>query len=317
MNIVETDNFEIIDLGLQELDVYDIEVDGVHNFFANGILVHNSLYCSLSEIIPPNANPNLVVKIADKIGHEINASFPAYNRSAFLVQPGFDQHIKTGRELVADKGFFIQKKRYVIHVIDKEGKAKDELKAMGVDMRKTTTPRPVKAFLRSTCHKMLTGTPDEELDDFIMEYRDEMIDEIDLMDLGLPKGIKGIEQYTASFRDYPTTRLPGHVSAAILYNDFRQAAGDTESLLISSGMKIKIFKLKYEMEHAGRMFKAIAVPTDEEMIPQWFKDEFFDKIDRQRHVGMLVDNMLHNMFDSIPRQVPTRQSKAYESDFSF
>ena len=317
MNFCETEYFEINDLGIQELDVYDIEVADVHNFFANDILVHNSLYCTLTPILPPTATKEFVVKVADQIGNEINASFPAFNRKAFLCQPGYDEYLQTGRELVADRGFFIQKKRYVIHVVDKEGKAKDELKAMGVEMRKTTTPRDVKVFLRTAVTMLLKKAPDKEIDDYITTYRDKIIDEVPLTELGLPKGIKKIEYYTEEFRNDPKTRLPGHVAAAIVYNDFREQYKDNQSLQISSGMKIKVFNFTYPFEHNGRLFKSIALPTDVEEIPEWFVEDFAPLIDRLTHSKKLVDNMLHNMFDSIPRHVPTRHMQAIEEEFEF
>lgn len=317
MNVQETEDFEIIDLGMQEIDVYDIEVDDVHNFFANDILVHNSGYFTLSHILPPGATKEFVIKIADEIAAQINKSFPAFNQKAFLCQPGFEHRIKTGRELVADCGFFIQKKRYVIHVVDKEGKPKDELKAMGVEMRKTTTPRDVKNFLRTSVTMLLKGVPDKELDDYIMEYRDKIIDDVPLSELGLPKGIKKIEHYTAEFNDDPSTRLPGHVAAGILYNYFRDEFHDNQSLQITSGMKIKVYNFTYPMEHNGRLFKAIALPTDLDEIPMWFVDNFAPLIDRITHSKKLVDNMLHNMFDSIPRHVPTRHMQAIEEEFEF
>jgi hypothetical protein len=137
------------------------------------------------------------------------------------------------------------------------------------------------------------------------------------MEIGLPKGIKKIELYTEEFRNNPRTRIPGHTSAALLYNEFRERYKDNQSLQISSGMKIKVFNFKYEFEHDGRMFKSIALPTDTEEIPQWFADDFVPLIDRITHSKKLVDNMLHNMFDSIPRHVPTRHMQAIEEEFEF
>lgn len=45
-------DFEIISLGEQEIDVYDIEVEDNHNFFANDILIHNSVYINTEPMIP-------------------------------------------------------------------------------------------------------------------------------------------------------------------------------------------------------------------------------------------------------------------------
>ena len=50
MNITKTSNFKIESLGIQEIDVYDIEVEKHHNFFANDILVHNSIYICIDNI---------------------------------------------------------------------------------------------------------------------------------------------------------------------------------------------------------------------------------------------------------------------------
>ena len=49
-NIKLINDFEVEDLGVQELDVYDIEVENCHNFFANDILVHNSGYLSFTNV---------------------------------------------------------------------------------------------------------------------------------------------------------------------------------------------------------------------------------------------------------------------------
>ena len=53
MNLNEfewTEDFEIESLGICELDVYDIEVEDNHNFFANDLLVHNSNYFNFGEV---------------------------------------------------------------------------------------------------------------------------------------------------------------------------------------------------------------------------------------------------------------------------
>ena len=39
---IKTSDFVIEDLGIMEEDVYDLEIENSHNFFANDILLHNS-----------------------------------------------------------------------------------------------------------------------------------------------------------------------------------------------------------------------------------------------------------------------------------
>lgn len=299
--------------------VYDVGMKDTSQpwFFGNNILVHNSLYCTIAKLLSDNPTVDEAVRVADDIGKQINDSFPEFNRRAFLCQPGYDEFIKTGRELVADRGFYIQKKRYVIHVVDKEGKRKDELKAMGVDMRKTTTPRPIREFLRKTCYDLLTGIDNKTIDQYIMTYRDAIIDDVPLVEIGLPKGVKKVEIYTQAFYENSRTRLPGHTAASILYNEYRQLHNDVISMPITSGTKIRVYNLQYDIEHRGRMFNSIAIPTDTEVLPQWFEETFVPIIDRLLHAKKLVDNTLHNMFDSIPRHVPTRHMEALEEEFDW
>jgi len=52
MEHILCDDFEIIELGEQEIDVYDIEVEDNHNFFANDILIHNSVYVNCEPLVP-------------------------------------------------------------------------------------------------------------------------------------------------------------------------------------------------------------------------------------------------------------------------
>jgi intein/homing endonuclease len=75
-----TDKFEIEDLGIQEEWVYDIEIEDNHNFFANDILVHNSIYFQFDDVAIniQKQNPKLAL-------HE--------NRDEFLDK--CDEFIKT------------------------------------------------------------------------------------------------------------------------------------------------------------------------------------------------------------------------------
>ena len=58
--VIETSEFEIEDLGEVEQNVYDIEVDGTHSFFANGILCHNSRYFTITEMMKHDNQPFLL-----------------------------------------------------------------------------------------------------------------------------------------------------------------------------------------------------------------------------------------------------------------
>jgi len=251
------------------------------------------------------------ILIADTVGERISDSFPQYMRDTFLCSEGFDDIIITGREIVSDRGLFVDKKRYLLHIIDNEGEKCDKLKVMGVDTKKTTMPAHVSKKLNSYLERFLKGEDWDTIALEIVEYKDELETTDDVMLIGLPKGVKKIEEYTQNLKLNNATFLPGHVAACIHYNLCLEEYGDKESMPISSGMKIKVF---YITKSVGR-FKAIALPTDTEVVPQWFLD-YYD-VDRAAHIDRLINNPLGNIIKSIPKEVPSRQGMLVDSLLDF
>lgn len=243
-------------------------------------------------------------QIADHIARRINESFPSFMQRAFKCAPGFDNIIAVNREIVSDNGIFVDKKRYIIHIVDSEGKTVDKMKTMGLDTKKTTLPAHVSSRLNGFIESFLTGTDWDTVSRGIVAFKRELIDAMktDVRTIGLPKGINGIEDYSQRYKHDTNTRLPGHVAAAIHYNKCLEAFGDKQSPVIMSGMKIKVF---YLLGDHGK-FTSIALPTDIEMIPKWFLESF--RVDIDKHIERLVDNPLTNILKAIDKRCPTEQS---------
>jgi DNA polymerase elongation subunit (family B) len=255
------------------------------------------------------------VLFADYVGETVNESFPEFMRETFCCTEGYDQHIKTGREIVTGAGIFVDKKRYILHVLDDEGKKVDKIKVMGLDTKKTTMPKEVANKINGFIERFLKGEEWATIAIDIINYKDELADfQKDVMAIGLPKGIRGIEQYTADLAIFGDgQRLPGHVAAGIFYNKCREARDDNESLKIITGMKIKVFYLTRKI---GR-FKSIALPVDGESVPQWFIDDFVDIIDVDAHLERLVDNPLQNIIKAVGLVSPTKQGQLTDSLLEF
>lgn len=291
--------------------VYDIEVEDTHTFFANNILVHNtdSIYFKTNaesfKQLSREQQHDMAIKIADQIGKEADNSFDAFCEQAFCIQPEFSGIVRCDREVVAKRGIFVTKKRYVLKLIDHEGYRVDKLKAMGLEMKKTTTPRIIRSFLEDVVNMILDDEKEwSEIDDFIVDFRKKVRTECPLIEIGLPKGVKKVEYYTDMYRvEGEKARLPGHVAASIHYNECLKKFGDKENPPITSGSKVKVF---YLTKKYGK-FKSIAFPTDLEQTPKWFDDNF--ECDRLKHESRLIDNNLSIIFDAIGRVVPTAQTQ--------
>lgn len=282
--------------------VYDIEVEDTHMFFANNILVHNtdSTYFNTHADSDDES-----ITIADIVAKKVNESFQSFMQDTFLCQPNFDNKIKCGREIVADSGIFVTKKRYMLHVIDKEGQKVDETKIMGLELKKTTIPKPIALKLEGYITRLLKGEDWLEISKEVVDYKDELIYD-NVINIGIPIGVKKMEEYTSDWKINQKTRLPGHVSASINWNRLLEEYKDHGTPKIYSGMKIKVFYLK-KQNYMGR-FKSIAVPSDLEELPDWFINHIEPMIDKSAQIQRLVDKPLENIIKALGWVAPTKQS---------
>jgi hypothetical protein len=307
--------------------VYDIEVKDTHVFFANNILVHNT---DSSYFKTYTDNTDDAILIANKVAEVVNSSYQEFMQNTFLCQPGFDNLVKCAREVVSDRGIFVEKKRYMLHLVDLDGKQVDKCKVMGLDTKKTTLPTAVSKKLDGFLERFLKGETWEDVSKSIVTYKDELKNSKLILDIGLPKGVKNVEDYTIRLQtelDFNTDEndeyaakpkqqgkkltLPGHVAASILYNQMLTLYNDKVSMPIMSGMKIKVFNLKVKY---GR-FTSIALPTDAEFVPDWFLENFI--VDKNLHIEKLVDNPLQNILKAIDKTPPTKASLAFSDEWVF
>lgn len=291
--------------------VYDIGMKDQTNpwFFANNILAHNSCYFTYPD--PNETDMKKVIAYADQMGKDVNESFPIFTKEAFILNEYHSNFIKCAREVVASGGIFVTKKRYILHVIDKEGKACDEAKVMGLDLKKSNLPVYVQQELTDIVLDYIKGVEWDNISQRIIDFKYKVRNN-SIMDIGIPKGVKRVEHYTAEFEALGMkARLPGHVAASIFYNIMRQHEQAFDFPAITSGSKIRVFKLKSKI---GK-FKSIALPRDIEDVPKWFEKHV--EINIEEHVKSLIDNPLNNIFHAVSRQVPTEQSLFLDSFMEF
>ena len=97
--------------------------------------------------------------------------------------------IAAAREIVAESGLYITKKRYAALVYDVEGFRSDvdgkpgKVKAMGLDLRRSDTPVFMQQFLSELLLMVLTDKPQQEVLERITQFRKEF----SVKDLGLGK----------------------------------------------------------------------------------------------------------------------------------
>jgi DNA polymerase elongation subunit (family B) len=234
------------------------------------------------------------VEIYDTIGEAVNESFPAFMERAFHCPRDMGSIIKGGRELIASKGLFIKKKRYAVLIFDLEGNRLDvngkpgKVKAMGLDLKRSDTPKLVQDFLSEILLDVLTGSSREAVVDKVRDFKLKFAD-LPAWEKGTPKRVNNLTKYTAEEARLGKANMPGHVRAAMNWNNLKNMMGDNYSMSIVDGMKTIVCKLKDNP--IG--FTSVGYPIDESRIPQWFKDlPFDDDLMETTIVDQKVENLL-------------------------
>ncbi len=218
-------------------------------------------------------NADICIKLYDQIAEQVNISFPPFMEKAFHVPAENGKIIKGGRELVASKGLFITKKRYAASIIDLEGKRLDvegksgKIKAMGLDLKRSDTPKVVQEFLSSILKQVLEGGTRQEVVEAIKSFKEEF-KQRPAWEKGTPKRVNKLTYYGELEKKLGKANMPGHVRAAINWNNMLRMHSDNRSMKITDGMKCIVCKLR--PNPLG--LTSIAYPTDEQRLPQWFKD---------------------------------------------
>jgi DNA polymerase elongation subunit (family B) len=262
-------------------------------------------------------NKDIAVQLYDTIADQVNESFPGFCEKAFHTPRRQGELIKGGRELVALKGLFIKKKRYAVLIYDMEGKRLDshgypgKVKAMGLDLKRSDTPKVIQDFLSEILLDTLTGSPREDIIKKVRDFK-LIFTERPAWEKGTPKRVNNLTKYTAEEARLGKANMPGHVRAAMNWNNLKRMMGDNYSMAIVDGMKTVVCKLKDN----PLGYSSVGYPTDESHIPGWFKELPFD--DALMETG-IVDQKVENLLGVLNWKISenTQISTTFDDLFTF
>lgn len=252
-----------------------------------------------------------VIELYDTACAEVNSTFPGFMNRAFNVPEIYGKVIAAGREVVASKGLYITKKRYAVLIYDKEGKRKDvddkpgEIKAMGLDLRRSDTPDYMQKFLSEILLMVLTNQKEQDILNKIIKFRQEFRDK-PAWTKGTPKRVNNLTNHTREFEKTGKCKI-GHALAAINWNRLRKAFSDQHSLSIVDGMKVIVCKLKFN----PLGMTSIAYPIDEKRLPEWFKELPFDDEGME---AAIIDAKIDNLIGVLDYDLSTTKLNNNFSD---
>lgn len=252
INFEITNNFHVECLGEIDDYVYDIEVEDNHNFFANNILVHNSNYVDLTDIVNmpksgwANKEKNEIVDLLDKFC-EVRIDKILSKAFVNLLDDlnSFDNCISMKREAIGS-GVFVQKKRYTMLVYDNEGVryTKPKLKITGLEAVRASTPKFFREKLK-VIYEMMYYNTQSEIQDKIKEIKTEFFN-LPLLQIAKPGGVNGLFDYDNNSKELGDFKkgTPAGVKAALTYNRSLALFNITDKYhAINSGDKVKLFNL--------------------------------------------------------------------------
>lgn len=198
------------------------------------ILKYKNIKFSNGGVITPEAH-----KIVTELDTRLNTDIKDFMKKEFN---SIDSRIKFKREILSDSALFLQKKRYVAHILDNKGIPCNKFKYTGVDVVRTNMPKIIKPHVKRIIETMLL-TRDYTQTTKVFNETYELFTSLDINELSFTKGISNYDKYASQCSNFTTVKgMPGHVKAAYFYNLMLDRLGIAVKYeKIGSGDKLKHF----------------------------------------------------------------------------
>jgi DNA polymerase elongation subunit (family B) len=242
----------------------------------------DSIYIKLGAVVDKvfkdKSDTRKIVKVLDRFCEEKLQTFidKSFDRLAKYVN-AYEQKMIMKREVIANKGIWTAKKRYILNVYNEEGvDLKDpKLKIMGIEAVKSSTPAPCRVKIKEAL-KVIMNEDEDALIQFIDDFRVHF-KTLQPEDIAYPRSCNNLLKYTSSSEIYKKA-TPIHVKGALLYNNLLNKHKLVKYEEIKEGDKIKFIILKEPNSLRERVISFQSVLPKEFDLHRYIDyDEQFDK----------------------------------------
>jgi DNA polymerase elongation subunit (family B) len=210
----------------------------------------------------------------DKIKPFIDKSYQALAES----MNAYEQKMDMSREVIADKGIWTAKKRYILSAWDIEGVRykTPQFKIMGIEAVKSSTPAVCRQKIKDALNIIMTGD-EKMLNTFIQEFREEFM-KLPPEDIAYPRSVNGLKKFSSPNGMF-AKGAPIHCKGAILYNHLLKKHKLTNKYpLIQEGDKIKFLHMKQPNIYTTSAFSfATFMPKELDILDRIDYDEQYRK----------------------------------------
>lgn len=207
--------------------------------------VYPSVSMSDGETKVSKPDTKTIVDFLNKAAEEIILPFidKKYKQLADTMN-AYENKMQMGREVIADKGIWTAKKRYMLNVWDSEGVRYTEpkLKIKGIETTRSSTPEFVRKHLKTAINITLNGT-EQEMVEFIEKCRNDFY-ALPPEQMAFPRSVNGMDKYADKATIYRKS-TPIAVKGALIYNhNLEKFKLSKKYKKIIEGDKIKYIHLK-------------------------------------------------------------------------
>jgi len=286
VEICEIDSIEEVESFNDEY-VYDMEIEGddeySHTFYANDILVHNSVYITVKDILnKQNAqilddNKNLTPEftiIENKISDHLNSEINKWSAEKLF---SIDSRFFFKRESVCLKALWTGKKHYIMYIIDKEGKKINKFKYSGVKLAKSTLSDNAKKISKKIV-EIIMGTKDQKTADQMIFNAYEEFKTFSVNDMAERGGIKVLNKWDTKNVGLDTAKGTTRAAKLSIYHNelLKEHKLDNKYRKIENGSKIKMLYVRDNKHNIQGIAYQDELPTEFELFPDYEAMFFHD-----------------------------------------
>ena len=219
---------------------------------------------------------------AQKIEDHLNVHITKWSQKILNSK---DSRFVFKRECVCDVGIFLQKKRYVLHVLDDEGIPVNKFKYTGVEVVRSTMPNAIKPYVKKIVETMMLTKNLAETDSLLLKAYD-TFKSLPVEDITFGMGIKDYDKYARKCNGYNTCKgMPIHTKAAYFHNLMIDKFGVKNHEKIVSGDKIRYFYVKQPNRFG------LSIMGYKHYLPQKIKDTF------QPNTELMFEKIIFSIID--------------------
>ena len=235
----------------------------------------DSIYLTLDKLVEATCKDKPIEHILKFINKVVDSRIQPFLDKCFAELADYTNAIGNKmvmkREVIADKGIWTAKKRYMLNVLDEEGIVyeKPKLKIMGIEAVKSSTPEVCRGKIKEAINLIMTKDQDT-LQKFVADFRSEF-EKMSAEQISFPRSCNNLAKYRHA-NDVFIKGTPIHVKGALIYNHQIQVNKlGNKYPFIQEGDKIKFVKL---VEPNPFKFDVISYITK---LPKEFKlDDYID-----------------------------------------